>query len=196
MGAEAILRAIAEETDRHVEAVLADARRQADDLLVAARRASRERVALAVAAAEPELAAGAAREVNAVRVELLHRRAEASARRLEVVFAEAERRACRLAEHGAARWQAAVRHLAREAILIAGPGSRLRAGTSDLEAVRRAIATLATDVDADLDPSLPRGLVAESVDRGVEVDGTMPVRLARCRALLGERVAGMLEGES
>lgn len=193
MGADAILRTIVEETDREVETLLADARRQAVAIDADARRSATESLAAAVSRAEPELAATAARSVNLVRIQLLHRRTQRTAERLDAVMAEAERRLTEIAADAQPRWGAALTRLACEAITTTGDGSTLRARSGDLRLLRRAFAGSAAGVTYEADPALPPGIVARSADERVEADATLPVRLARARTLLAERLAVLLE---
>ena len=192
MGAEAILAAISDETARQVEAVLSDGRHEARRILVAARRDARERIAEAVAEVEPELAADAARRVNAVRLELLHRRAELSAERLVTVFEAAEARLGTVANRGGSRWRLALERLSEDAVEASGAGSTGWARPKDLALLRGDPARPAELAALRPDAALAPGLVVRSADGRVEFDATLPVRLARSRAILAERLAAVL----
>lgn len=192
MGAEAILAAISEETARQVETVLSDARREARRALVDARRSIRQRIAAAVVQAEPELAADSARRVNAVRLELLHRRAQVAAERLGAVFASADRRLSTVAATGCSRWQRALERLSGEAVEACGAGSTAWVRPADLMLMGNGPATVAALATLCSDAGMPPGVVALSADGRVEVDATLPVRLARSRSILAERLTAVL----
>lgn len=196
MSSDAILQAIAEEAEREVEAVLADARQRAAALVADATRAAHDRVMTAIAAAEPELRAEAARAVNAARVELLHRRAQVSAERLDAVFADAGRRLAALADGASPRWRAAVGRLALEAVAATGPGSELVVRAQDAAAVRAALADGGADARVRGARDAPAGVAARSADGRVEVNATLRTRLARARPLLAERVVAILERDA
>ena len=192
MGAEDIVRAICDETAQEVDSVLSDARREARRILADARRSARQRIATALAQVDPELAAESARKVNAVRLELLHSRAQLSAERLDAVFAEAERRLCTIAAAGGPRWHRALTRLAGEGIEACGAGSTAWVRPADLtlpgcqQSTMNALGNVCADED-----QLP-GVVTRSADGRVEVDATLPVRLARSRVILAERLASVL----
>lgn len=193
MGADAILRTIAQETDHQVDALLAEARRQAAAIEADARRLAAEALATAMSHAEPELAADAARAVNLVRIQLLHRRAQRTAERLDAVAGEAARQLEEIAVEGKPRWAAALARLACEAIATTGDGSTARVRSQDLRFAGRALDGSGIHAELSVDQDLPGGIVATSADRRVEVDATLPVRLARARGLLAERLAALLE---
>jgi V/A-type H+-transporting ATPase subunit E len=196
MSRDAILQAIAEEAEREVEAVLADARQRAAALVADATRAAHDRVMTAIAGAEPEIRAEAAREVNAARVELLHRRAQVSAERLDAVFSAAERRLSALAEGASPRWHRAVGRLAVEAAAATGPLPGLMVRAQDAASVRAALHAAGVDARVRGSRDAAAGVIARSADGRVEVDATLRTRLARARPLLAERLVAILQQDA
>lgn len=165
MSADAILAAIRAESDREVTDILAAARADADALVSDARAALDRHVAEALAAAEPELAADAARRVNVARLRLLHARARRRADRVDAVFDAARDELEMLVSRGDTRWTRA--------------RARLQASALD------AIGTAGVAVE-DTGGSAIR---ARSRDGAITVDASLDVRLARARALLADAVA-------
>lgn len=168
MSAEAILRAIAEESQREVDAILADARLRAEQVLADARTTAEERVRGALAAADPLLRADAARRVNAARLRLLHARAERRAADVALAFDDARAALARLPAEDPQRWRSAMERLADAACREAGPGARL---------------------ERDAGGTGPR---AVSADGQVVVDGSPARRLDRAATLLVDEVAEAL----
>ena len=169
MSGEAILRSIREESDREVQAIEADARARADELLAQARTAADARVRDAVLAAEPMLRADAARRVNAARLRLLHARAERRAREVAAVFDEAERRLGEIPRDHPERWRDAIERLSLAARLQAGDGAQLD-GTGRTDERLRAV----------------------SPDGRLSVDASVAARVERARRLLVDEVAEIL----
>ena len=190
MSSEAILRAVAEASDREVEAILADARRRADALVADAQRAADARVAEGLAASEPELLANAARAVNAARLRLLHCLAERRAERLAAVFDVAGQQLRELRTDGPARHRSAVGRLARLAAAQAGPGAVVSVPPADVPAARTAIRGTGTAVG---NGEIVAGVLAQSADGRMRVDATLARRLDRARTLLADQVDELLE---
>lgn len=165
MSADAILAAIRAESDREVTGVLAAARADADELVRGARAALDRHVTEALAAAEPELAADAARRVNVARLRLLHARARRRADRVAAVFDAARDELAAMVAGGDPRWNRA----------------RARLQALALEAIG---ATAVVEEEA-------RGsaIRARSRDGTITVDASLDTRLARARALLADAVA-------
>ncbi|HEX6128919.1 MAG TPA: hypothetical protein VF071_07870, partial [Candidatus Limnocylindria bacterium] len=172
MSGEAILRSILEESDREVEAIKADARARADEMLAQARAAADARVRDAVLAAEPMLRADAARRVNAARLRLLHARAERRAREVALAFDEAARRLGEMARDDPTRWRAALERLSLAACRQAGEGARLEGPGGSGERLR-----------------------AVSPDGRLHVDASVAARVERARRLLVDEVAEILAAD-
>jgi vacuolar-type H+-ATPase subunit E/Vma4 len=201
MSSEAILRAIDEQADREVRAILDASRAEAERLVAAARSAADERVADALRSAEPRLQAEAARTVNAARLRRLHARARHVAAQAEVVFATANAELTALARHGAtdrARWERAVARLAAEGVAQVDGAAEIIVRREDRGALRgsrgRSAAAATAQPRIRTDPHLPPGVRVRSTDGRVEIDATIPTRLARARVLLAERVASLVNG--
>lgn len=203
MSSEAILRAIDEQADREVRAILDGGRAEAEGLVAAARAAADERVAAALRAAEPRLQAEAARTVNAARLRRLHARARHAAAEAEAVFAAAADELAGLSRRSPstrARWDRALARLAADGVaqidgaveIIVRPGDRaaLRQRRSSSTGQGPARPRIRTDPDA------PPGVRLRSTDGRVEIDATIPTRLSRARTLLAEGVAALVAADA
>lgn len=172
MSGEAILRSIREESDHEVEAIEADARARAEEILAQARATADARVRDAVLAAEPMLRADAARRVNAARLRLLHARAERRARDVAAVFDEAARRLGEMAREEPKRWRDAIERLSLAARLQVGDGAQLDTTGQTGERLR-----------------------AVSPDGRLSVDASVAARVERARRLLVDEVAEILAAD-
>jgi vacuolar-type H+-ATPase subunit E/Vma4 len=190
MGSNAILRAIADETDREVERLIGEATERAEEILGNARRTAEARIDEAVSAADPQLQADAARTINAARVELLHSRALQGAARLTAAYELAQNDLQQLADAGDARWRTALSRLATDALSVSGDDSTLIARPADCEHI---FAALGADSRVVRDVTVTAGVVARSADGTIEVDATVASRLLRTRRLLAEQVAAILQ---
>ena len=181
MGVEVMLRHIEAEAHAEVE----DLRRQADEraeaIVASAEEAVRARVAAALERAAPAVRAQAARRVEASRLRLLEQRARVEASRTQAAHALAARLAVSLAaEPASPRWQAGLARIAEETLASVGSGATVRCRPADAVSLAERVA--ASGGHLEVDPSLAPGLVARSADGRIEVDATLPVRLARARA--------------
>ena len=202
MSSEAILRAIGEQADREVRAILDAGHAEAEELVAAARAAADERVKAALRAAEPSLRAEAARTVNAARLRRLHARARHIAAEADAVFRAAADELAALARRDAgtrARWDRAVSRLAADGVGQLEGAAEITVRREDRPALRarldRTVGGRTTRPRIHVDPEAPPGVHVRSVDGRVEIDATIPTRLARARTLLAERVAGLVNAE-
>ena len=193
------------------EEILADARRHGERLLKEARAEAEKTLARAraVAQAETEKTLAKAHErarqrgemvVRAAGQELARRKLQAREEIVREVLAEAERRLA--ASSGAAYRQtiarlaaAAARELpADEVVLrVGGGGEKLAAAALDAE-IHDALAGDGrnTRLRIELEPSAPRGVVAESADGRLRWDNTFAARLRRQHAALRRLLAPLL----
>jgi vacuolar-type H+-ATPase subunit E/Vma4 len=192
MSSADIAREVERETAAELEALLGAAESQAMTTIEAARVAVRARVQAAIAREEPALRAEAGRRVNAARSRLGQRRVEVVLARTDAVHAAARERLDAIARDGEdGRWEAALRGLTREALALAGPGATVRVRGRDADLVRAFVEASAGILEIATDDA-PPGVVARARDGRMEVDATIPVRLARARVRLGETVAAQL----
>ena len=191
--ADAILRAIACAAEQEATQLLRDADDEATAVVEAAHELVGERVATACEAAEAAARQEAARTINATRLRLVHRRAELASGALDGVFAAAGAR-LELLSSGSepARWAAALERLARDALALTGPRSEIEVRAADAPLLEPLARELGVHLRALEGPGVPAGIVARSADRRVEVDATLPTRLARARASLSGRLAEAL----
>lgn len=193
MTADGILHTIACAAEQEAAQVLSDADRDVEATLASARQLVQERVATASGHAEMEARREAARQINAVRLRLVHRRAELASGALETAFALAGERLDLLASgSNPTRWAGALERLGREGLALTGPGSVIETRAADAPG----LALLARELDARVEPldgpGVPAGVVIHSVDRRIEVDATIPTRLERARASLAGQLARSL----
>ncbi len=196
-GADEVLRSVEDEARREVQATLTDADRAAAVIVAEARRSVERRVAAARDAADAAARTEAARMVNEVRLRLVHRRAEIAARRVDEVFAAAERRLGEIASGpDRARWTRALHALAREAGDHAGPGALIEVRASDAELLRgpaQGRGTAGGGTEAAIRGDLAEaGLRLIAADGHAVVDATLAARLARARTALAAEVAATL----
>jgi vacuolar-type H+-ATPase subunit E/Vma4 len=195
MSVETILALIAHEAEAEAERLLAAARTDADARVRAAEATAETTIADACARAEPRLASDAHRRVNATRRRLMERRAAAAAARVDGAFALAGLRLTAIADGSdPERWLAALDRLVREAIGIAGPDAVVEVRGRDAAGLEPSVAALGARLLSIPDDE-PAGVVVRSGDRRLEVDATIPVRLARARTAQAEPVATALELE-
>ena len=190
MSVEAIIRVIETETTGEVDRILAAARERAAALVGEAEAAAQARVRLALERAEPGYRAEAMRLVNAARLRLLERRAEEAAVLVDGVFRAADERLAAIAADPASqRWQEGLDRLLEEAVRLAGQDAVVRTRGDDCPAVARFAERLGGRVEIVADPAMASGILARSADGRIDVDATLPCRLARARAALAEPVA-------
>ncbi len=193
MSVETIVARIAEDATAEASAILAEADVQAGMLVEAARAEARRQTEIALDRAAPGLHAEEVRQVNAARLRLLERRAERSAHRTARVFELAEARLGEIAGGGdRERWSTALRGLAAASLALVGSGASVRTRASDAAWLTDVMAAHGACLEILPGPEVPPGLVARSADGRVEVDATLPARLARARARLAEPVARAL----
>ena len=213
MGVETIVALIREESASESEGSARDAEADASKRIAAAEAAAARAVADAVARAAPGARSAGQRRVNSVLRRLVEKRAELAARQVDAVFAEATAWVNAIAEGadadrggpdpagaqsadparagpdvaGADRWRAALQRMARGAIAACGEESILTVRSRDAGRLSEGGMFDNGRILAVLDA--PPGVVARSPDGRVEVDATLPVRLARARARLADDVA-------
>lgn len=192
MSSTEIAREVERETAAELEGLLSAAESQATSVIEAARAAVRARVQAAIAREEPTLRAEAGRRVNAARSRLGQRRVEVALARTEAVHAAARDRLEAIAHRADdGRWSAALGHLTREALDLAGPDATIRVRQRDAEVVRAVVEARGGSLEIAADDA-PAGVVARASDGRMEVDATIPVRLGRARVRLAETVAAQL----
>lgn len=191
MSLTAILRAIETEAAAEAEATLAAAREQAERLVGEAQAAADARVAETLAAAEPGLTAEAVRIVNVARLRLLRRRSELATAAFATAWDEATRRLEGLAEADPGRWAAALRRITAEALAMAGPGASVAVPATETAIVEAVVREHHGRVRA-LPADAPPGPIVRSTDGRIEIDATLPARLARARVALAGEVAAAL----
>ncbi len=197
-GAAEVLRSVEDEARSEVQAMLAEADAAAATIVAQARRSVEARVAQARDAADVAARTEAARMVNEVRLRLVHRRAELAARRVDEVFAAAERRLEAIASGpDRARWARALHALAREAADHAGPGAVIEVRGQDVELLAGPApgepGTAADPAGARIRGTLDEaGLRLVAADGHEVVDATLATRLSRARAALAAEVASTL----
>jgi len=193
MSVETIVRVIEAEAAEEAERIVAAARERARALVGEAEAAAEARVRQACERAEPGYRAEAMRLVNAARLRLLEARAEEAAGLVEAVFrAAGERLAALAADPASERWRRALERLLEETVRLAGPGAILRVRPVDAAVARPVAARLGGRLDETLDAGLAPGVLARSPDGRLEVEATLPARLARARVALAEPVARRL----
>ncbi len=193
MSVEAIVRVIEVETADEVERIVGAARDRASTLVAEAEAAARARVRLACERAEPGYRAEAMRLVNSARLRLLERRAEESATLVDGVFRAAdERLAAIAADTGCERWRRAVDCLVEDAVRLIGPGAVVRVRRIDGPVARRAVERLGARLEIVDDPDMAPGVLASSADGRIDVEATLPCRLARARTALAEPIVRRL----
>lgn len=183
-----ILRGIEDESRREAEGTVAAARQQAERLVEAAEAAAQVRIEEAVTAAEPAVRAEAVRIVNAARLRLLHGRAEHTASLCDAAWSEARRHLEALASQRGRRWAAGLRRLTTEALEMTGDGATVAVRAADRRLVAALVAEHGGTLEALADDA-PAGPRARSPDGRLEVDATLPARLARARVALAGEVA-------
>lgn len=193
MSVETIVRVIEAEAADEAERIVAAARERARALIDEAEAAAEARVREACERAEPGYRAEAMRLVNAARLRLLEARAEEAANLVEAVFrAAGERLAALAADPASGRWQRALERLLEETVRLAGPGAVLCVRPVDAAVARPIAARLGGRLDEALEEGLAPGVLARSPDGRLEVEATLPARLARARVALAEPVARRL----
>jgi vacuolar-type H+-ATPase subunit E/Vma4 len=207
---EAIVRVVEAESVAEAERILATARTRAADLVAAAEAEATARVREACERAAPGYRAEGMRRLNAVRVRRLERRASRSAELVDAAAHEAgDRLAAIAADPGDRRWQAALARLVEETAGLVGPGGTLRVRPVDVSTARVAAERLGCRVEPfgaggeaggegtgeGAGDGAPPGVVGRSADGRIEVDATLPVRLARAQVDLAGRIASLVEAE-
>lgn len=195
MSVEAIVHAVEMTAAAESDAIAAAARADAASIKAAAEAAADARIREACERADPGFRAEAMRQVNTARLRLLERRAARSA---ELVNAATDAARVRLAEIAAdadgPRWTAALERLLEETAALIGPQGTMSVRRVDLAAARPVAARLGCPVepfDGSSGDDVP-GVIGRSADGRVEVDATLPVRLAHARIRFAERVAHLL----
>ncbi len=193
MSVATLVEAIQAEAEAEARAIVDRAAGEAAAIVEAARLRSLERAATARVAADQAARSEAARRVNVLRLGDLGARAGLLADAMEAVFGAAGGEVAAIADGGdPQRWARGLGRLVAEASALAGPGATAAVRDGDAPAVREAAAALGARMEVVVDPTQPAGLVARSVDGLVEVDATLPVRLARAREQLAGEVAARL----
>ncbi len=193
MSVATLVAAIQAEAEAEARAIVDRAAGEAAAIVEAARLRSLERAAAARVAADQAARSEAARRINVLRLRDLGARAAVLADAMEAVFGAARGEVAAIADGGdPQRWARGLGRLVGEASALAGPGATAAVRDGDAAAVREAAAALGARMEVVVDPSQPAGLVARSVDGLVEVDATLPVRLARAREQLAGEVAARL----
>ena len=196
MSVEAIVHAVEVTAAAESDAIAAAARADAASIVAAAEAAADARIREACERADPGFRAEAMRQVNTARLRLLERRAARSA---ELV----ERRDGR--RPGAARRDRRRRRrppLDRRARTTAGGDRRAHRAPGDAERPKVDLArqpsrwrhgsgVAVEPFDGSSGDDVP-GVIGRSADGRVEVDATLPVRLAHARIRFAERVAHLL----
>jgi vacuolar-type H+-ATPase subunit E/Vma4 len=196
---EAIVRVVEAESVAEAERILAAARTRAADMVAAAEAEAMARVREACERAAPGYRAEGMRRLNAVRVRRLERRASRSAELVDAAAREAgDRLVAIAADPGDRRWQAALARLVEETAGLVGPGGVLRVRAVDVSTAQVAAERLGCRVEPfdTGGESAPPGVVGRSADGRIEVDATLPVRLARARVDLAGRIAGLVGVEA
>lgn len=192
MSSAEIVREIERETAAEVDAILAAADGRAEEIVAGARNEVRERIAAAVARAEPALRTEAGRRVNEARLRLSELRVELEVARSAAVHAAAAERLRAIAAGAEPeRWTAAVIRLTREALEFTGPHATVRIRAADAPSIRRHVEENGGRLEPTADDA-PAGVLAFSEDGRVEVDARMPARLDRAGSRLAEAVAGSI----
>ena len=193
MGVETMIEAIAAEAAAEAGRLLAEADRRASAIRDSAQAAVDARVTAACERLEPGFRAEAARMVNAARLKLLERRAERAAERIDAIFRQAGRELGRIADgKDQGRWERALAGLLAEALTQVGEGATISCREVDAVVLRRSDAARLAEVTVEPAPGMPPGLLARSGDGRIEVEATVPVRLARARLQLAEPVARLV----
>jgi vacuolar-type H+-ATPase subunit E/Vma4 len=188
-----LVEVIEAEAEAEAGAILGRATAEAGAIVEAARQRAAEQVEAARAAAERAARTEASRTVNALRLQNVGARAEVLAESVEAVFRAAGEDATAIADGGDPElWARALRRLVDEAVAVAGPQAMSAVREIDADAVREAVASAGARLEVVADPALPAGLVTCSADGRIEVDATLPVRLARARDQLAGEVALLL----
>jgi vacuolar-type H+-ATPase subunit E/Vma4 len=196
VGVEAIVRAIEAEAEAEARRIVDGARREADERLAAAEAAAEAAVAAAAERLEAELRTELVRAVNAARRRRLDAEAAALVATLQAATEAARAELVALADADEPprrdRWCRALRRWVEEALAVTGRPATIAARPVDL-------ACLAELDDAELDgaelvaePGLPPGCRVTGRDGRVEVEATLPVRLARAEVRCVETLARVL----
>lgn len=191
MGVEAIVGVIEAEATAEAERLVEGARRAAEERVAAAEAAAEAAVATAAERFEAELRVELVRAVNAARRRRLDAEAAALAATLraagEAALAELTALADAADPARRERWCRALRRWLEEALSVVGERARVVARPADL-------ACLAGTAGVELvgDPDHPPGCRVERPDGRVEVEATLPVRLARAELRCAEAVARAL----
>lgn len=199
MSVEAIVRVVEAESVAEAERILATARTRAADLVAAAEAEATARVREACDRAAPGYRAEGMRRLNAVRVRRLERRASRSAELVDAAARQAgDRLAAIAADPGDHRWQAALARLVEETAGLVGPGGTLRVRAVDVSIARVSAEPLGCRVEPfeNAGADGPPGVIGRSADGRIEVDATLPVRLARARIDLAGRIASLVGVEA
>ncbi len=196
MGVEAIVRAIEAEAEAEARRLVEAAHRDADAAVERARAATEAAAAAAAERLEVELRAELVRAVNAARRRRLEAEATALVAALGVVV-EAARAELVATIDGAdparrERWCRALRRWVEEAVAVTGTPARVVVRPADLACLTDPTAHLPDGIELLADPSLPAGCRVTGGDGRVEVEATLPVRLARAEAACAEAVARAL----
>jgi vacuolar-type H+-ATPase subunit E/Vma4 len=195
MSVEAIVRAVEVTAAAEGDAIVAAARADAARMVAAAEAAADARVREACERADPGFRAEAMRQVNTARLRLLERRAARSAELVNAATDAARVRLDAIAGNPVdPRWTVALERLLEETAALIGPEGTMRVRPSDLMAARPVAARLGCRVET-LDEGTAddaAGVIGRSADGRVEVDATLPVRLAHARIRFAESVARLL----
>jgi vacuolar-type H+-ATPase subunit E/Vma4 len=195
MSVEAIVRAVEVTAAAEADAIIAVARTDAARVVAAAEAAADVRIREACERADPGFRAEAMRRVNTARLRLLERRAARSAELVNAATDAAQVRLAGIAADAAGpRWTAALGRLLEETAALIGPHGTMRVRAVDLATARPVAARLGCPVepfDEGTGDDVP-GVIGRSADGRVEVDATLPVRLAHARIRFAERVAHLL----
>lgn len=191
MGVEAIVRVIEAEAEAEARRLVEEARRSAEERIARAEADAEAAVEAAAAQLEAELRSELVRAVNAAR----RRRLEAEAAALVAMLgaaadaarAELEAIANAVEPAARARWHRALRAWLEEALAVTGIPARAVVRPSDV-----ALLAGRDGVEVVTDPELSPGCRVTGRDGRVEVEATLPVRLARAEARCAEALARAL----
>jgi vacuolar-type H+-ATPase subunit E/Vma4 len=193
MSIAAIIERIEAEAAAEAIAIVADAECRAAAIVEAAAAERDRRVAAALERAEPALRADRTRRANAARMRLLDRDADRAATRTAEAFELAADRLMTIAGgDDQQRWLAALRALTSEAIAEVGDRPLVRVRTADAPAIDDLVAAAGGRLDFADEAELLPGVIVRSADGRLEVDATLPTRLARARVRLADSTARSL----
>ncbi len=178
------------EANAEIEAILAEARREADGILKAATEQAQTLLESRRRALETEFAAGQTRAKSAAEIEASALRLSANHGSTQKAFAQAEAELRAFTKSG--EYKVTLGKLINEAKNALGTVSKLQANPNELDAVTDAAKTLGLNVPVEASADIETGVRAFATGGQTSITNTLLGRLGRARDSILSDVSRLL----